>query len=102
MSPALAGRFLATGPPVIFNFFVTKLYDFGASMVANQWKNLVVMPEAQEMQAWSVGLEDPLEEEMAIRSSILAWEIQWKEESGRLQSMELQRVRHDWHIVCDF
>ena len=39
--------------------------------------------------------EDPLEEEMAIHSSILAWEIAWTEEPGKLQSLELQRVRHD-------
>ena len=36
--------------------------------------------------------EDPLEKEMAIRSSILAWEIPWTEEPGGLQSMGLQRV----------
>ena len=39
--------------------------------------------------------EDPLEEEMAIHFSILAWETSRTEEPGRLQSMELQRVRHD-------
>ena len=39
--------------------------------------------------------EDPLEEEMAIHSSILAWEIPWTEEPGKLQSLGLQRVRHD-------
>ena len=38
-----------------------------------------------------LGLEDPLEEEMATHSSILAWEIPWKEEPGGLQSMELQK-----------
>ena len=41
------------------------------------------------------GLEDPLEEEMATHTSILAWEIPWIEESDRLQSMGLQRVGHD-------
>ena len=39
--------------------------------------------------------EDPLEEEMATHSSILAWKIPWTEEPGGLQSMGLQRVRHD-------
>ena len=43
----------------------------------------------------SLDQEDPLEEEMAIHSSILAWEIPWTEEPGRLQSMGLQRVGHD-------
>ena len=40
-------------------------------------------------------LRNPLEQEMATHSSILAWKIPWTEELGRLQSMELQRVRHD-------
>ena len=42
----------------------------------------------QEMQAPSLGQEDPLEEEMATHTSILAWEIPWTGESGGLQSME--------------
>ena len=46
----------------------------------------------QEMQVQSLGLEDPLEQKMATQSSILAWEILWTEEAGRLQSMGLQRV----------
>ena len=45
---------------------------------------------------WSMSQEDPLEKEMAIHSLILAWEIPWTEEPGRLQSMGSQRVRHDW------
>ena len=52
-------------------------------------------PAKQEMQVLSLGQEDPLEEEMATHSSILAWEIPWTEEPGRLQSMVLQRVRND-------
>ena len=39
--------------------------------------------------------EDPLKEEMATHSSILAWEIPWTEKPARLQSMQSQRVRHD-------
>ena len=46
----------------------------------------------QEMQVQSLGQEDPLEEEMATHSSILAWEVPWTEESGGLQSMGSQRV----------
>ena len=42
-----------------------------------------------------LGEEDPLEEEMAAHSSILAWRIPWTEEPGGLQSVGLQRVRHD-------
>ena len=45
----------------------------------------------QEMQVQSLGLEDPLEEKMATHSSLLAWEIPWTEEPGRLQSMGLQK-----------
>ena len=42
----------------------------------------------------SLGQENSLEKEMAIRSSILAWEIPWTEEPGGLQFKGLQRVRH--------
>ena len=38
---------------------------------------------------------DPLQEEMATHSSILAWRLPWTEEPGRLQFMELQRVGYD-------
>ena len=44
----------------------------------------------------SLGWEDPLEKEMAIQSSTIAWKIPWTEEPGRLQSMGSQRVGHDW------
>ena len=53
-----------------------------------QWKR-VHLPR-QEMQVRLLGLEDPLEKEMATHSSILACEISWTEECGRLQSMGLQ------------
>ena len=52
-------------------------------------------PAMQETWVQSLGWEDPLENEMAIHSSILAWKIPWTEEPGRLQSMGSQRVRHD-------
>ena len=45
------------------------------------------MQEMQEMRLQSLGLEDPLEEEIATHSSIPAWEISWTEDSGGLQSM---------------
>ena len=47
------------------------------------------------MRVQSLGQEDPLEEEMATHSNILAWRIPRTEETGRLQSMGSQRVRHD-------
>ena len=56
------------------------------------------MQVTEETQVWSLGQEDPLEEEMSTYSSILAWKIQWTEEPGELQSKGSQRLRHDW--VC--
>ena len=49
-------------------------------------------------QTWvrSLGQEDPLEEEMATHSSILAWRLPWTEEPDGFQSMGLQRVGYDW------
>ena len=64
-----------------------------ASLEAQMVKNL---PALQETQVQSLGQEDPLEEEMATHSSILAWRIPWTEEPGGLQSMGSQRVRHNW------
>ena len=49
----------------------------------------------QETWVRSLGQEDPLEKEMAIHSSAIAWKIPWTEEPDRLQSMGLQRVGHD-------
>ena len=43
----------------------------------------------------SLGWEDPLEKGMATHSSILAWRIPWTEEPSRLQSLGLERVRHN-------
>ena len=60
----------------------------GSSVVKN-------LPAKQETQVQSLAWEDPLEEEMAANSSILAWRIPWTEEPGGLQSMESQKVRHD-------
>ena len=50
------------------------------------------MPEMQETPVRSLGLEDPLEEDMAAHSSILIWRIPWTEEPDGLQPMGLQRV----------
>ena len=51
-----------------------------------------ILPAMQETQVQSLGQEDPLEESMATHSNILAWRIPRTEETGGLQSMELQRV----------
>ena len=66
--------------------------SFRASLVAQRLKRL---PAMRETWVRSLGREDPLEKEMATHSSILAWKIPWTEKPGRLQSMGLQRVRHD-------
>ena len=62
-----------------------------ASLVAQMVNNLLAMWETQVP---SLGLEDPLETEMATDSSILAWRISWTEEPSGLQSIGSQRVRH--------
>ena len=58
-------------------------------------KSMPAMQETQEMRVQSQGHEDPLEKEMAIHSSILAWKTPRTEEPGRLQSMGWQRVGQD-------
>ena len=73
-----------------------------ACQVAQWWR--IRLP-VQETWFLSLGQEDPLEEEMPTHSSILAWEIPWTEEPEGLQSVELQRVGHDWasereHRTC--
>ena len=53
------------------------------------------LPAMRETRVQFLNQEGPLEKEMAIHSSTLAWKIPWTEEPGGLQSMGLQRVRHD-------
>ena len=60
--------------------------------MAQMVKNL---PTVQETCVRSLGWEDPLEEGMAMYSSILAWRIPWTEEPGGLKPMGLQRLGHD-------
>ena len=55
----------------------------GGSVVKNP-------PDKQKIRVWSLGQEDPLEEEMATHSSIPTWRIPWTEEPRRLQSIGLQ------------
>ena len=53
------------------------------------------LPTMRDTQLQTLGLEDPLEKEMATHSNTLAWRILWTEEPGKLQSVGLQRVGHD-------
>ena len=61
-------------------------------LVAQMVKRLSTMWETWVQ---SLSWEDPLEKEMVIHSSTIAWKIPWTEEPGRLQSIRLQRVRRD-------
>ena len=69
--------------------YVCTLWGFTGGPVV---KNLSTK---QGMWVQSLAWEDPLEKEMAARSSILAWEIPWTEEPGGLQFTQTQRVRHN-------
>ena len=80
VSAALAGAFFTPVPP-------------GKALAAQMVRNL---PAVQETWVWSLGQEDPLKEERAIHSSILAWRIPWTEEPGGLRFTGLQRVGHNW------
>ena len=73
----------------LFCYFISSC---GASLMTQLVKNLQAM---QDTRVWSLGWEDALEKETATYFSNLAWRIPWTEEAGELQSMGLQRVRHD-------
>ena len=92
MSPALAGRFLTTGatfylpsnwpiPPITLTSLVAQTVKASAYNVGD----LGSIPGSGRSSG----------EEMATHTSTLAWKIPWTEEHGRLQSMGLERVRHD-------
>ena len=85
------------GKPLISN--ICTCIDSCLSLVAQMVKHL---PSMWETQVPSLGWEDPLEKETATPSSILAWRIPRTEEPGRLQSMESQRVGHDWATSLSF
>ena len=74
-----------------FTFTFTKAISW-TSLVAQTVKHLSTM---RETRVQALGWEDPLEKEMAIHSSTIAWRIPGTEEPGRLQSMGSQRVGHD-------
>ena len=82
-------REVCSALPDITAFIFKNIYLF--ILVVQTVKNL---PAMQETKVQSLGWEDPLEEEMATHSSILAWRIPWTEEPGGLQSVALQKVRH--------
>ena len=60
-----------------------------------------LIQETLETQVWYLGWEDLLEEGRETHPSVLAWRIPWTEEPGRLQSIGLHRVGHDWsNLAC--
>ena len=76
------------------DFLMSYMYgDFPRTSLVTQM--VKCLPTMWGTQVRSLGWEDPLEKEMATHSNTLAWKIPWTEESGRLQSMGLQRVRHN-------
>ena len=85
--------FHVLGGLTVFRTLCPSVKHIWISLVAQTIKCL---PAMRETWVWFLGWEDPLEGEMAIHSSTLAWKIPWMEEPGRLQSMGSQRVRHDW------
>ena len=89
----ISSFFMAVENAIVFTYhiFIHSSVDRHSgcfSMVKNR-------PAIQEMPVLSLGWEDPLEEEMATHSSILAWEIPWTEEPDRLQSLGSQRIPDD-------
>ena len=74
------------------NLLLTTYCSLFALLVTQTVKRL---PAMQETRVRFLGWEDPLEKEMATHSSTPAWKIPWTEKPGRLQSMGLQRVRHN-------
>ena len=75
------------------NFNSAKLQLLLHQLVAQRVKHRLAV---RETRVWSLGQEDRLEKEMATQSGTLAWKIPWTEKPGRLQSMGLQRVGHNW------
>ena len=71
----------------------------GASLVPQKVKH---PPAMRDTWVQFLGQDDPLEKEMTIHSSTLAWKIPWMEELDRLKSMGWQRVGHDWAISLSF
>ena len=76
----------------MYSFYLQLIKTSLTSLVAQRLKHL---PAMRMTGVQSLGWEDPLEKEMAIHYSTIAWKIQWTEEPSRLQSTGLQRVGHD-------
>ena len=99
--PEFRGKFQGIETYSLFHKHIVCFKAFpGDTMI----KNLPPMQERQEVWIRFLSQEDPLGEGMAPHSRILAWEIPWMEEPGRLQSMRSQRVSYAWeteHTLID-
>ena len=87
--PATMSKIPSAETPSLGSFRFYKIKVIKTSLIAQLVRNL---PAMQETWVWFLGQEDPLEKEMAIHSSILAWKIPWTQEPGRLQSMGSQEL----------
>ena len=79
-----------------YNLFTINTYFLGKEVISWGLPGGSNLPGVWEARIGSLGQEDPLEEEMATHSSILAWKIPWTEEPGGLQPIGSQRARYDW------
>ena len=80
------------GSPRVEHDLVTELQRYLCLLFSLVDQMVKHLPTMRETQVRSLGWEDPLEKEMALHSSILAWKIPWTEKRCRLQSMGSQRV----------
>ena len=87
-------------PAILKRFFFFLIYTLGLTSLMAQ--TIKCLPTVRETRVWSLGREDPLEKALATHCSTLAWKIPWTEEPGRLQSMGLQRVGHNWATSLHF
>ena len=79
---------------ILIQIEVTWVYARGLPR-CHSWQRIhLPVQETEETRVQSLAQENPLEDDMATQSGILAWKIAWTEEPGRLQSMGSQRIRH--------
>ena len=81
------------GSPVTFWQFTSNILDYWASLACSDGKESA-SNAGDRVQ--TLGQKDALEKGLVTHSSILAWEVPWTEEPGRLQSLRSQRVGHNW------
>ena len=79
---------------ILIQIEVTWVYARGLPR-CHSWQRIhLPVQETEGTRVQSLAQENPLEDDMATQSGILAWKIAWTEEPGRLQSMGSQRIRH--------